>query len=56
LKYHEIWFVAAGAAAVANALESRKKWDGSWAPSTALTKMSPDGEWVLVLMVVPQGE
>jgi hypothetical protein len=46
----------AGAAAVASALEPRRNGDGSWTPSTALTALRLNGEWVLILMVVPEGE
>jgi hypothetical protein len=42
----------AGAAAVASALEPRRNGDGSWTPSTALTELRLDGEWVLSLMIV----
>jgi hypothetical protein len=46
----------AGATAVASALEPRRNGDGSWAPSTALTVLVLNGEWVLVLMVVIEEE
>jgi hypothetical protein len=42
----------AGAAAVAGALEPRRNGDGSWTPSTALTKLRLGGEWSLISMVV----
>jgi hypothetical protein len=37
----------AGAAAVARALEPRRNGDGSWTPSTALTALYLECEWVL---------
>jgi hypothetical protein len=43
-----------GAAAVAGALEPRRNGDGSWTPSTALTVLHLDSEWVLILMVVTE--
>jgi hypothetical protein len=46
----------AGAAAVASALEPRRNGDGSWTPSTALTVLALNGEWVLILMVVIEEE
>jgi hypothetical protein len=46
----------AGAAAVANALEPRRNGDGSWTPSTALTALYIEGEWLLSLMVVTKEE
>jgi hypothetical protein len=45
-----------GAAAVARALEPRRNGDGSWTPSTALTEVWLNGEWALILMVVPEEE
>jgi hypothetical protein len=42
----------AGAAAVASALEPRRNGDGSWTPSSALTVLNLNGEWVLILMVM----
>jgi hypothetical protein len=45
---------AAGAAAVAGALEPRRNGDGSWTPSTALTKLGLEGEWALILMDVKE--
>ena len=42
----------AGAAAVAGALEPRRNGDGSWTPSTALTKLHLGGEWALTAIVV----
>jgi hypothetical protein len=42
----------AGAAAVAGALEPRRNGDGSWTPSTALTGLYLESEWVLILMLV----
>jgi hypothetical protein len=47
---------AAGAAAVARALEPRRNGDGSWTPSTALTEMYLNGEWVLIVMIVTEEE
>jgi hypothetical protein len=47
---------AAGAAAVASALEPRRNGDGSWSPSTALTELDLWGKWVLILMVVTDEE
>jgi hypothetical protein len=47
---------AAGAAAVAGALEPRRNGDGSWTPSTALTELNLLGEWALILMVVAKEE
>jgi hypothetical protein len=44
----------AGAAAVARALEPRRKGDGSWTPSTALTRLELNGEWALIFMVVAE--
>jgi hypothetical protein len=43
---------AAGAAAVASALEPRRNGDGSWTPSTALTALGLAGEWALILVAV----
>jgi hypothetical protein len=45
-----------GAAAVAGALEPRRNGDGSWTPSTALTKLNLTGEWVMISMVVVEDE
>jgi hypothetical protein len=47
---------AAGAAAVAGALEPRRNGDGSWTPSTALTVLDLECEWLLILMVVTEEE
>jgi hypothetical protein len=44
----------AGAAAVAGALEPRRNGDGSWTPSTALTKLNLYGECSLISMVVAE--
>jgi hypothetical protein len=41
---------------VASALEPRRNGDGSWTPSTALTALRLNGEWVLILMVVTKEE
>jgi hypothetical protein len=41
---------------VASALEPRRNWDGSWTPSTALTALNLEREWVLIFMVVTQGK
>jgi len=43
-----------GAAAVAGALEPRRNGDGSWTPSTGLTVLGLECEWVLILMVVTE--
>jgi hypothetical protein len=45
---------AAGAAAVAGALEPRRNGDGSWTTPTALTVLLLRGEWVLISMVVTE--
>jgi hypothetical protein len=45
---------AAGAAAVANALEPRRNGDDNWTPSTGLTVRRLVVEWVLILMDVTQ--
>jgi hypothetical protein len=42
----------AGAAALAGALEPRRNGDGSWTPSTALTELHLQCEWVLISMVL----
>jgi hypothetical protein len=39
---------------VAGALEPRRNEDGRWTPSTALTKLTLGGEWVLIFMVVAE--
>jgi hypothetical protein len=44
-----------GAAAVAGALEPRRNEDGSWSPSTALTKLALGGEWVLMFYGCDRG-
>jgi hypothetical protein len=44
----------AGAAAVAGVLEPRRNGDGSWTPSTALTELYLESEWVLILMLVAE--
>jgi hypothetical protein len=46
----------AGAAAAARALEPRRNGDGSWTPSTALTVLGLEGQWVLILVVVTEEE
>ena len=45
---------AAGAAAVAGALEPRRNGDGSWTPSTALTMLGLAREWALISMFVTE--
>jgi hypothetical protein len=41
---------------VAGALEPRRNEDGSWTPSTALTMLYLQSEWVLILMDVKEEE
>jgi hypothetical protein len=45
-----------GAAAVASALETRRNGDGSWMPSTELRVRDLNGEWVLIVLIVPKKE